>query len=439
MTILGSSPPFPARPVSIAVRDYLRTHVAVDEAESALGSAPRGVVVGVSGGADSLALGLAAAEYAQHARIPILLATVDHSMREESDEEARAVRDQLLDAGVLDARVLKAEPATNARPLEGRAREVRHALLEELAMEWGAENGLASVDILVGHTMDDQAETVLMRLGRGASPRALSAMRPRTKISHVGRRRRDANGHRDANGKRDPNEGTNTGESRSANEGAPKLFRGRPLLSLRRADTEGFCRALGLSWVEDPTNTLDGSWTTAAGQPLVRSALRHTTIPHLGQALGQDPVPPLARVAAMLAADEDALAHYAQSALEQADEREHDAGHAQREADGTGPGDGDEGEAESALVLKLNVTTLAQFPLAVRTRVYLLAWEKVTGGARQERSRARLVHPTSTQIAAVDALVTRDVGGRLSPVGKEVSLPAVRVVRSRWQLTFTAT
>lgn len=163
---------------------------------------------------------------------------------------------------------------------------------------------------------------------------------------------------------------------------------------------------------------------------MVRSALRHSVLPRLGEALGQDPVPALARVAAMLGADEDALAWHAQTSYERA------------LAAGQGAKTGDvkiegEGEGDRASALELNVAELQRLPEAIRTRVYLLAWQKLTKGTYEEGALPQGAHPTFAQVAAVDALVTRDVAGRLCPVGKEVRLPGVKVARSRWQLLLT--
>lgn len=371
MTILGSSPPFPARPVSLAARAYLRTHVE---------GGAHGVIVAVSGGADSLSLCLSVADYTQRKDIPMVAVIVDHGLRAGSDVEAERVRRQLREIGVQEVLVLSGF-ASGDRPLESAARDLRYGLIHQFAVSWATERGLSALDILLGHTMDDQAETVLMRLGRGASPRALAAMRPRAEVD--------------------------------SGSGVPlRVFRGRPLLDLRRSDTEAFCVSLGLSWVEDPSNSWEGSWRTAGGRALVRNALRHQVIPQLGEALDQDPVPALARVAALLADDEEALAALAHTLLERA----------------LVPGEN--GVVGGALVL--NVETIAAEPVAVRRRAYLLAWRRVCGDL------VPVEHPVASAVVGVDALVMNRVAGPRSPVGKRVEIAGVKVERSRHNLTFRA-
>ena len=278
--LVGSTPPSDARPVSLAVREFLR------ERKSAPGS--YGLCIAVSGGADSLALAVAAGDIAGREQIPYTACIVDHQMRPGSGQEADQVRTYLESLGLRNVRVLRSEEqGSSTRPAspEGSARALRYRLLEEAALNFAGRLGLDRVDILLGHTMDDQAETVLMRLGRGSGALALSAMAPVVSVVPVGPR---------------------------------ALHRARPLLGVRRADTERFCRALGLTYLDDPTNAPDGPWRTKSGAPLPRAAIRARVLPSLREALGQDPVPALARSAQLLREDSDALEDWGERTLQEA-------------------------------------------------------------------------------------------------------------------------
>lgn len=255
--LLSSTPPPQARAVSLAVHHYVKTH------------RPTAIVVGFSAGADSLALLTCAIEVAARENTPILAVTVDHGWRPDS-------ADQSADAADL-ARALGAAAKVVALPAkvqsEAHARQGRYRILEECAQEFGAPVGNRT-HLLVGHTQDDQAETVLLRLGRGASSKSLAAMRPLRRLSD-------------------------------------SVYLGRPLLQLRRRQTIEFCQRLDLPVFTDPSNDPDGPWKAADGNPFRRAALRERAIPALSSALQQDSVPALAAVATSMQQDEDALAIWA--------------------------------------------------------------------------------------------------------------------------------
>lgn len=335
---MGANPRGPLRACSLAVRSSLTSFI--DEA-----GAPPALVVGLSGGADSLALALTTIDVAARAGIPVITVTVDHGLREGSAEEARRVADL---AASLGARAV-VETVTVDGPggPEGAARDARRAALRAVGVREGAP-------ILLGHTMDDQAETVLLRLARGSGPSSLRAIAPL---------------------------------SREA-DGVTWL---RPLLTLRRSDTEGACAQAGLAPVHDPTNDVDGPWRAADGSPLRRSALRHEAIPALASALGVDPVPALARTAALCAEDDDALSDRAReltAAARVAAARVAAARvAAARVADDTDPGDGGGPVA-------LAVASLCGAPRAVRTRA-------LREGAQAAGIRAL----SSTHVDAIDDLV----------------------------------
>lgn len=330
---MGANPRGPLRACSLAVRAFLTSFI--DEA-----GAPPALVVGLSGGADSLALALTTIDVAARVGIPVITVTVDHGLREGSDEEARRVADL---AASLGARAV-VETVTVDGPggPEGAARDARRAALRAIGVREGAP-------ILLGHTMDDQAETVLLRLARGSGPSSLRAIAPLSRDD----------------------------------DGVTWL---RPLLGLRRTDTEQACAQAGLAPVHDPTNDVDGPWRAADGSPLRRSALRHEAIPALASALGVDPVPALARTAALCAEDDDALSGHARE-LTAAARTAAARVAAARVADDTDPGDG---EAPVALA----VASLRGAPRAVRTRA-------LREGAQAAGIRAL----SSTHVDAIDDLV----------------------------------
>jgi tRNA(Ile)-lysidine synthase len=209
-----------------------------------------GVAVAVSGGADSMALLHALRVLAGPRGWRLAVLTVDHGLRPGSAADAAFVADHAKAVG-LPARLLTLAPGDlerhrDAGP-EGAARAARYGAL------WPAADELACRWLATGHTLDDQAETVLLQLLRGAGPDGLAGMAVRT----------------------------------------GRLL--RPLLGTRRSDTRSCCAAAGLAWREDPTNDQDG--------PL-RNRVRQRLLPLL-EDLRPGATRTLARTAA-LAADERA-------------------------------------------------------------------------------------------------------------------------------------
>lgn len=209
------------------------------------------VVVACSGGQDSLAL-LAVAHDAALAPVAV---HVDHGLREGSDAEADVVADHAARLGVpFVAETAPVKPGAN---LEARARHARYDALER------ARRAADATVVLVGHTADDQAETVLLNLLRGSASAGLGAMAPR----------RD------------------------------RLV--RPLLGVRRAETEALCAELGFVPVRDPSND---------DTRLRRNWIRHDVLPQLSAGADRDLVPVLARQASVLRAESDFLDDLARSA-----------------------------------------------------------------------------------------------------------------------------
>lgn len=130
-----------------------------------------GLLVAVSGGADSTALLVLLAAWAGESGIPLLAATVDHRLRPGSGAEARKVAALARKLGVRH-RVLVWDEAKPGTGLEEAARKARYGLLAAAARKFGASH------LATAHTLDDQAETVLMRLAAGSGPSGLAGMRP---------------------------------------------------------------------------------------------------------------------------------------------------------------------------------------------------------------------------------------------------------------------
>ncbi|SEE92026.1 tRNA lysidine(34) synthetase TilS [Ruania alba] len=214
------------------------------------------LLVACSGGPDSLALAAATAFVAPRLGLRAGAVVVDHGLQGGSATIADTARAACADLDLEPATVVRVQmPPDNPDGPEGGARAVRYnALTEEVA-----RTGAAAV--LLGHTRDDQAETVLLALARGSGTRSLAGM------------------------------------------AAVREPFWRPLLSATRADTHAVCEALGLPVWHDPSNAVDGPWRTADGEPLRRSAIRHVVLPTLTEALGPGVPESLARTAELARAD----------------------------------------------------------------------------------------------------------------------------------------
>jgi tRNA(Ile)-lysidine synthase len=174
----------------------------------------------VSGGSDSMALMVLFADWLQQAgKSPrdFTVLTVDHGLRPEAAAEARAVGEHAAALGFRHAVLAWGGPKPSAG-VQAAARAARYRLMAEYA----AAHGIALIH--TGHTADDQAETLLMRLARGSGLDGLSAMAPLTELAAPGGRP------------------------------APVLKLGRPLLDVPKARLRATLEARGIPWVEDPSN-----------------------------------------------------------------------------------------------------------------------------------------------------------------------------------------
>jgi len=231
---------------------------------AALQALPEGatVIVALSGGADSLALAAATAFEAPKRGIMGVAVTVDHGLQDGSAEIAATAAATAESLG-LSARVVRAVVRAGGGP-EAAARDARYEALDAVAREVGAEA------ILVGHTLDDQAETVLLGLARGSGATSLQGMAP------VAERV----------------------------DGCRIL---RPLLEVRRETTQAACAAEGLDPWLDPHNS-DPRFT--------RVRVRETVLPALEHELGPGVAEALARTAAQMREDAEAFAEMIDEIIE---------------------------------------------------------------------------------------------------------------------------
>ncbi|SNS63502.1 tRNA(Ile)-lysidine synthase [Micrococcales bacterium KH10] len=251
LTLSSGSSAYTAEPVARRTAlDPLRR--AVEEHLRALPPRSR-VLVACSGGADSLALAAATINAASHLDYQVGAVIVDHGLQPGSDQVATTTAQQCRVLGIEHVTIRTVDiPTMSGGGPEARARTARYQALERAAEEWGA------VAVLLGHTLDDQAETVLLGLTRGAGMRSLAGMRPVAGLWH------------------------------------------RPLLQITRNQTESVCAALGLDYWVDPTNA------GTADDPL-RSRLRSQVMPVVRDVLGESAPKALARTAALLQRDLDYL------------------------------------------------------------------------------------------------------------------------------------
>jgi len=236
------------------------TRVAV---RRALAGLPEGavVIVALSGGADSLALAAATAFEGAKRGLRVASVTVDHGLQDGSAEVAAAAARQVAPLGV-DPLIVRISVGTDGGP-EAAAREARYGVLADAAADVGA------AAVLVGHTLDDQAETVLLGLARGSGAASLQGMAAETSLRGI------------------------------------RLL--RPLLGVRRTTTRAACAAQGLVPWDDPHNA-DDRYT--------RVRVRRNVLPVLEAELGPGVAEALARTAAQLREDSEAFAEMIEETIE---------------------------------------------------------------------------------------------------------------------------
>ena len=224
------------------------------------------VAAAVSGGADSVALLCLLLELRAELGIVLSVAHVNHQLRgEESDEDARFVaelaRQHQLELHVreapVDRRQSPGDSAAKSSGIEAAARELRYGFFRQLAREGRVTK------IATAHTLDDQAETVLLRIFRGTGIRGLSGIHPRIAFGEQGR-------------------------------AFGELV--RPLLGFRRSALQEFLRERGQSWREDSSNR---------DIAFLRNRVRHRLLPMIGEEFGEAAIEHMGELAEIARAEEE--------------------------------------------------------------------------------------------------------------------------------------
>ncbi|WP_430592039.1 tRNA lysidine(34) synthetase TilS [Humidisolicoccus flavus] len=215
------------------------------------------ILVALSGGPDSLALAGAAAFEAPRAGLRAGAVIIDHGLQTGSEAVAGRAAEQAKALG-LDPVIVRTVQVTGEGGPEAAARQARYGAIQQVRSETGASS------ILLGHTLDDQAETVLLGLARGSGPESLWGMHP-----VIGPMR-------------------------------------RPLLQVRRLTTHQFCEDSDLEPWSDPHNS---------DPRFARVRVRQSVLPVLDAELGGGVAEALTRTADQLREDAEALARFAQEQI----------------------------------------------------------------------------------------------------------------------------
>jgi len=216
------------------------------------------IAIGVSGGADSLALAIATQLEAAAHQVDVVAVIIDHGLQENSDRVAAKASLELTKFGISDV-IIKRVSVELVDGMEASARRARYAAFEEVIAEMKPDY------FLLAHTLNDQAESVLLGLARGSGSKSLAGMQERNG-SYV-----------------------------------------RPLLHIDRATTLAVCHEHGVEPWQDPHNE-DPSY--------LRVRVRKNILPMMEELLGPGVINALGRTAEILRQDVTALDGYAEEFLE---------------------------------------------------------------------------------------------------------------------------
>lgn len=226
------------------------------------------VLVALSGGPDSMTLLKVLLELSAEYRLELVAMHIDHGLRSESAVEAKLVQSWCVKLGIpceIRRIDVHAQRQLTGESIQEAARTLRYKVLHEAIESFADAEPRRTWRIAVGHTADDQAETVLFRLLRGSGPSGLVGIAPR----------RDA------------------------------IV--RPLIGVWREEVLAFCRELHLPYITDASN---------ASLKYVRNRIRHELIPHIESAYNPRFRHALVRLADLLQADEAVLEELAEKAFD---------------------------------------------------------------------------------------------------------------------------
>jgi len=217
------------------------------------------ILVACSGGADSLALAWSSQVVAKRLGLNLICVIIDHQLIKESAQVALEAKIKCENFGIEKVVIKQIEVKENKEGLEAAARKARYEAFEQLAIEFDAKA------VLLAHTQDDQAETMLMRLTRGSGAKSLSAMK----------------------------------------EVSGKYL--RPFLHIRKFELVNALEKEGITYWQDPANT---------DYKFLRAKVRHELMPKLIEVLGQSAIESLDKTSDLLKEDNDALDLIAQENYE---------------------------------------------------------------------------------------------------------------------------
>ena len=208
------------------------------------------ILVACSGGADSLALAWTSQVVTKRIGLNLIAVIIDHQLIKESSQVAQDAKKKCKDFGIEKVVIKQIEVKDDKDGLEAAARKARYEAFEELVNEFNAKA------VLLAHTQDDQAETMLMRLTRGSGAKSLSAMK----------------------------------------EVSGKYL--RPFLHIRKQVLVDALEKENISYWQDPANT---------NYKFLRAKVRHELMPKLIEVLGDSAIDSLDRTSGLLKEDNEAL------------------------------------------------------------------------------------------------------------------------------------